>query len=67
LSDAYVDWLEITLAMRSAEIFDHSGLSMMCAVLLLILEWATDHRDELMEDWNLCSQLKPPRPIDSLT
>jgi len=33
LSDAYVDWLELTLAVRSAEIFNHTGLSMMCAVL----------------------------------
>ena len=33
----------------------------------LVLEWATDHRDELMEDWNLCSQLKSPKPIDPLT
>ena len=35
--------------------------------LVLVLEWATDHRDELMEDWNLCSQLKSPKPIDPLT
>jgi hypothetical protein len=33
----------------------------------LVLEWADDHRDELMEDWNLCSQLKSPKPIDPLT
>ena len=25
------------------------------------------HRDELMENWNLCSQLKSPKPIDPLT
>jgi hypothetical protein len=35
--------------------------------MALVLEWATDHRDELMEDWNLCSQLKAPKPIDPLT
>ncbi len=34
--------------------------------MALVLEWATDHRDELMEDWNLCSQLKAPKPIDPL-
>ena len=34
---------------------------------LLVLEWATDHRDELLEDWNLCSQLTSPKPIDPLT
>ncbi|GJL63260.1 MAG: hypothetical protein NPIRA04_19140 [Nitrospirales bacterium] len=30
------------------------------------LEWATDHREELMEDWNLCNQLKHTNPIDPL-
>jgi hypothetical protein len=24
--------------------------------LLLVLEWANNHRQELMEDWNLCVQ-----------
>jgi len=33
----------------------------------LVLEWASEHRDELMEDWNLCSQLKSPNPIAPLT
>jgi hypothetical protein len=32
----------------------------------LVLEWAAEHRDELMEDWNLCSQLQTPRPIEPL-
>jgi hypothetical protein len=30
------------------------------------LEWAAEHRDELMEDWNRCSQLKPPKAIEPL-
>ena len=34
--------------------------------LALVLEWATDHRSELLEDWDLCSQLKPPKPIRPL-
>ena len=34
--------------------------------LALVLEWAAEHRHELMEDWNLCSQLKTPRPIEPL-
>jgi len=34
--------------------------------MALVLEWATEHRDELMEDWNLCSQLQTPRPIEPL-
>jgi hypothetical protein len=32
----------------------------------LVLEWAEEHRDELMEDWNLCSQLQTPRPIEPM-
>lgn len=34
--------------------------------LALVLEWAVEHRDELMEDWNLCSQMKQPKPIEPL-
>ena len=34
--------------------------------MALVLEWAAEHREELMEDWNLCSQLKPPMPIEPL-
>jgi len=34
--------------------------------MALVLEWAAEHREELMEDWNLCSQLKPPKPIEPL-
>jgi hypothetical protein len=34
--------------------------------MALLLEWAADHRDELMEDWNLCSQLQAPKPIEPL-
>lgn len=34
--------------------------------MALVLEWAAEHRDELMEDWNLCSQLKHPKPIPPL-
>jgi Domain of unknown function (DUF4160) len=32
----------------------------------LVLEWASEHRDELMENWNLCSQLKTPKAIEPL-
>ena len=34
--------------------------------MALVLEWATEHRDELMENWNLCSQLKTPKAIEPL-
>lgn len=35
--------------------------------MALVLEWAAEHREELMEDWNPCSQLKHPKPIEPLT
>jgi hypothetical protein len=34
--------------------------------LALVLEWASRHRAELMEDWNLCSRLQMPRKIAPL-
>lgn len=34
--------------------------------LALALEWAAAHKAELAEDWNLCSQLRPPKPIEPL-
>ena len=34
--------------------------------MTLVLEWATEHRDELVEDWNLCSKMQTPNPIDPL-
>jgi hypothetical protein len=34
--------------------------------IALVLEWAADHRDELMENWNLCSRMQTPKPIEPL-
>ena len=34
--------------------------------MALVLEWAEEKRDQLMEDWDLCSQLRPPKPIEPL-
>jgi hypothetical protein len=34
--------------------------------LALVLEWAAANRDSLMEDWELCRQLRPPNPIPPL-
>ena len=34
--------------------------------MALVLEWAAEHRDELMEDWNLCRRLQAPKPIEPL-
>ncbi len=35
-------------------------------VLALILEWASQHRTELREDWNLCLEKKKLNPIQPL-
>ena len=34
--------------------------------MTLVLEWADEHRAELTEDWNLCSRMKMPNPIEPL-
>jgi hypothetical protein len=35
-------------------------------VISLVLEWAFEHRDELMEDWKLAMAKKPLRKIPPL-
>jgi len=34
--------------------------------LALVLEWASQHRGELMEDWNLCQAKQLPKRIAPL-
>jgi hypothetical protein len=34
--------------------------------MALTLEWASAHREELMEDWHLCATGKTPRKIPPL-
>ena len=34
--------------------------------LALVLEWAGENREALMEDWELCRQLKNPKSIPPL-
>ncbi len=36
------------------------------AALKLVLEWASLHRAALLEDWTLCSQNQPAKPIAPL-
>jgi len=31
--------------------------------LALVLEWASEHRDELLEDWELCVHRQTPKKI----
>ncbi len=35
--------------------------------LALVLEWASEHREELMEDWDLCARMQTPKKIAPLT
>lgn len=34
--------------------------------VVLVLEWASEHRVELNEDWELCRALATPKPISPL-
>jgi hypothetical protein len=34
--------------------------------LLLVLEWAREHKDELIEDWTLCENMELPKTIAPL-
>lgn len=34
--------------------------------LALVLEWAFEHRSDLMEDWNLCARTQTPKKIPPL-
>ncbi|MCE3239239.1 MAG: uncharacterized protein K0R24_2220 [Gammaproteobacteria bacterium] len=34
--------------------------------LALVLEWASEHRMELLEDWKLCEQNQAPKKISPL-
>jgi hypothetical protein len=34
--------------------------------LALVLEWASEHREELLEDWKLCEQSQAPKKISPL-
>jgi hypothetical protein len=34
--------------------------------LALVLEWASEHRAELMEAWNLCARMQTPKKIEPL-
>lgn len=40
--------------------------SMPRRALSLVLEWASEHREELSEDWELCEQNQMPKKIAPL-
>jgi Domain of unknown function (DUF4160) len=35
--------------------------------LALVLEWASEHQAELMEDWELCRHMQTPKKIEPLS
>jgi hypothetical protein len=35
--------------------------------LALVLEWASEHRTELMEDWDQCARMQMPKKIAPLS
>jgi Domain of unknown function (DUF4160) len=48
---------------RTLEVID-GGLPR--RAMALMLEWAQDHRAELMEDWDLCNRNQSPKRIPPL-
>ncbi len=40
--------------------------SMPRRALALVLEWTSEHRNELLEDWKLCEQNQSPKKISPL-
>ena len=42
------------------------GGSLPRRALSLTIEWAIEHREELMEDWNLCQSKQHPKRIKPL-
>jgi ABC-type phosphate/phosphonate transport system ATPase subunit len=35
--------------------------------MVMVLEWANEHRSELMEAWNQCAQMQAPQKIEPLS
>lgn len=35
--------------------------------MIMVLEWANEHRAELMEAWNQCAHMQPPQKIAPLS
>jgi hypothetical protein len=54
---------EILIDIRTLEVLEGE---MPRRAMGLVLEWAQEHRAELMENWNLCSRNQPPKKISPL-
>jgi len=54
---------EATIDIRTLEVIEGQ---LPRRALALTLEWAQEHRSELLEDWNLCSLNQSPKKIQPL-
>ncbi len=54
---------EVLIDIRTLEVIRGS---MPRRALALVLEWASFHREELLEDWTLCEQNQSPKKISPL-
>tara|TARA_B110000091_G_C13679156_1_gene417126 strand:- start:36 stop:296 length:261 start_codon:yes stop_codon:yes gene_type:complete len=54
---------EVLIDIRTLEVMKGT---MPRRALSLVLEWASQHRNELVEDWNLCEQNQSPKKISPL-
>lgn len=54
---------EALIDIRSLEIIDGN---LPRRAMALVLEWANEHRDTLMENWELCRQKQLPKAIPPL-
>ena len=54
---------EVLINIRTLEILRGT---MPRRALVLVLEWASLHREELMEDWKLCEARQTPKKIEPL-
>lgn len=55
---------EVLIDIRTHEVME-GGLPK--RALALVLEWASEHRAELMEDWELCARMQTPKKIEPLS
>ena len=54
---------EVLIDIRTLEVMEGQ---MPRRALALVLEWAQEHRAELMEDWQLCERNQTPKKIQPL-
>lgn len=55
---------EVLMDIRTLEVIEGG---MPRRALALVLEWAQEHRNELIEDWQLCERNQMPKKIQPLS